>query len=101
MVFSERRNGGTLNDVKRCQQTGISPCCAWGSRPVLGREDRAMRPSTLRRLRAAPISTGFTAIAAIALFAVPAAMAGPASTRAADSAAGHAALTSAEQAGAG
>jgi beta-glucosidase len=55
-----------------------------------------MKPSPLRRLRAAPISTGFTVLAAIAVFAVPAAMAGAASTRAAASTAGHSALTSAQ-----
>jgi beta-glucosidase len=55
-----------------------------------------MKPSPLRRLRAAPISTGFTVLAAIAVLAVPAAMAGPVSTRAADSTAGHSALTSAQ-----
>ncbi|HEX3515802.1 MAG TPA: glycoside hydrolase family 3 N-terminal domain-containing protein, partial [Trebonia sp.] len=55
-----------------------------------------MKPSPLRRLRAAPISTGFTVLAAIAVFAVPAAMAAPASTRAAASTAGHSALTSAQ-----
>ena len=60
-----------------------------------------MKPSPLRRLRAAPISTGFTALAAIAVFAVPAAMAGPASTKAADSTVSHSALTSAQLPSAG
>ena len=60
-----------------------------------------MKPSPLRRLRAAPISTGFTVLAAIAVLAVPAAMAGPVSTRAADSTAGHSALTSAQLLSAG
>ena len=60
-----------------------------------------MKPSPLRRLRAAPISTGFTVLAVIAVLAVPAAMAGPVSTRAADSTAGHSALTSAQLPGTG
>src|SRR5450755_3333907 len=53
-----------------------------------------MMRSPLRRLRAAQIASGATALAAAALLAVPAATAGPVSTRAAGS---RAALTSAQQ----
>jgi beta-glucosidase len=53
-----------------------------------------MKRSPRRRLRAVQVGSGFTALAAIALFAMPAATTGPSGTRAADSAAGQAALAS-------
>jgi beta-glucosidase len=57
--------------------------------------------SPLRRLRAARIATGVTALAVTALFTVPAATAGPAGTEKADSAGGQAALASAQLPGTG
>jgi beta-glucosidase len=59
-----------------------------------------MMHGPLRRLRAAQVGTGVTALAVVGLFAVPVAMSGPASTKAA-SAGSQAALGSAQLPGTG
>src|SRR5258708_30679430 len=92
MGFSDGRNGGTLDNVSRRAfhrlRIGKQSARLW-----LG--GRAMKRSLPRRLRVAQVGSGFTALAAMVLFAMPAATTGQVSTRAADSAGAQAALASA------